>query len=133
MKLASEISVRKEPISEELVLALLNKFGAGNDAPAPRLSPKLVLGRTAEHFHLKTSDLCGDRRLKTIALARQVAMYLLRKEVQLPLEACGRLLGGRDHSTVLHGQEKIASLLSTSEKLRLDIAAIRKSLYVDKV
>ena len=66
-----------------------------------------------------------------MALPRQITMYLLRKEVQLPLNEVGRLLGGRDHSTILHGQEKIAKLLPQSEKLRFDVTSIRKSLFVD--
>lgn len=131
LKLNSEISLRKEPITEELVMALLNKFNGEAETLKNRLSPKQVVGRVAEYFQLKTGDLYGDRRLKSMALPRQIAMYLLRKEVQLPLNEVGRLLGGRDHSTILHGQDKIAKLLPQSEKLRLDVTAIRKSLYVD--
>ena len=131
LKLNSEITLRKEPITEELVMALLNKFNGEVESLKSRISPKQVVGRVAEYFQLKTGDLYGDRRLKSIALPRQITMYLLRKEVQLPLNEVGRLLGGRDHSTILHGQEKIAKLLPQSEKLRLDVTAIRKSLYVD--
>lgn len=131
MKLSSEVTLRQEPITEELVLALLNKFNGEAELPRTRLSPKQIVGRVAEHFRIRPGDLYGSRRLKTVALARQIAMYLLRKEIQLPLTECGRILGGRDHSTILHGQEKISGLLPTSEKLRFDVTAIRKSLYVD--
>jgi len=132
MKLNSEVTLRKEPITEELAMALLNKFNGEAEALTTRISPKQIVGHVAEYYQIKPSALYGERRLKTIALARQVTMYLMRKEVQLPLEEVGRILGGRDHSTILHGQEKIAKLLPQSEKLRLDVTAIRKSLYVDK-
>ncbi len=132
MKLNSEVTLRKEPITEELAMALLNKFNGEAEALTTRISPKQIVSRVAEYYQIKPSALYGERRLKTIALARQVTMYLMRKEVQLPLEEVGRILGGRDHSTVLHGQEKIAKLLPQSEKLRFDVTAIRKSLYVDK-
>ncbi len=131
LKLNSEITLRKEPITEELAMALLNKFNGGVETLKTRISAKQVIGRVAEYFQLKTSDLFGDRRLKSMALPRQITMYLLRKEVQLPLNEVGRLLGGRDHSTILHGQEKIAKLLPQSEKLRFDVTSIRKSLFVD--
>ncbi len=131
MKLNSEVTLRKEPITEELAMALLNKFNGEAEALTARISPKQVISRVAEYYQIKPSALYGERRLKTIALARQITMYLLRKEVQLPLEEVGRILGGRDHSTILHGQEKIAKLLPQSEKLRFDVTAIRKSLYVD--
>ena len=131
MKLTSEVALRKEPITEELAMALLNKFNGGAETLKTRISPKQVVARVADYFQIKPSALYGDRRLKSIALARQITMYLLRKEVQLPLEEVGRILGGRDHSTILHGQEKIAKLLPESEKVRLDVTAIRKALYVD--
>jgi len=131
MKLNSEVTLRKEPITEELAMALLNKFNGEAEAIKIRFSPKQVIGLVAEYYQIKPSALLGERRLKTISLARQIVMYLLRKEIQLPLEEVGRILGGRDHSTILHGQEKIARLLPQSEKLRFDITAIRKSLYVD--
>jgi len=132
MKLNSEVTLRQEPITEELAMALLNKFNGEAEALTTRISPKQIISRVAEYYQIKPAALYGERRLKTVALARQVTMYLMRKEVQLPLEEVGRILGGRDHSTVLHGQEKIAKLLPQSEKLRFDVTAIRKSLYVDK-
>jgi chromosomal replication initiator protein len=131
MKLVSEVTLRKEPITEELAMALLNKFNGGAEALTTRISPKQIVSRVAEYYQIKPSALYGERRLKTVALARQITMYLMRKEVQLPLEEVGQILGGRDHSTILHGQEKIAKLLPQSEKLRFDVTAIRKSLYVD--
>jgi len=67
-----------------------------------------------------------------VALPRQVVMYLLRKELRLSLKEVGRVLGGRDHSTVLHGQEKVSRLLSESEDLRLDVINIRKQIYQNR-
>ena len=62
-------------------------------------------------------------------MPRQIAMYLLRKEPQIPLVEAGQVLGGRDHSTIIHGSDKISAMVAESETLRLDIAAIRKKLY----
>ncbi len=129
MRLSSEVIARKEPITEELVMALLNKMNGEAVMTKARVAPKQVVAQVADYYQLKTSDIYGESRVKNLALARQIVMYLLRKEVQLPLKEVGRFLGGRDHSTVIHGQEKIARLLPQSERLRLDVTAIRKKLY----
>ena len=76
------------------------------------------------HFMLSTS------RERTIALPRQVAMYLMREEAQCSLPRIGSYLGNRDHSTVMHGYDKIASELKNENvQVRKDISAIRSALY----
>jgi chromosomal replication initiator protein len=92
-------------------------------------SPARTLELTATHFALTVSDLTGRRRTAGIALARQVAMYLLRAENGLSLPAIGALLGGRDHSTVSHGVEKIARDAEHDESLRQDLVALRTKIY----
>ncbi len=56
-------------------------------------------------------------------------MYLLRTELKLPLMDIGQLLGGRDHTTIMHGVDKITNLLPGSEDLRVDIAGIKQKVY----
>lgn len=68
----------------------------------------------------------GKGRARLVARPRQMLMYILRVEYNLPLEEVGRLSGGRDHSTVLHGVDKIASLASIDESTRGDISRIKK-------
>lgn len=92
-------------------------------------SPDIVIKIVAEHFQLKADDLCGRKRTKEIAGARQIAMYLLRDEHGLSLPAIGDLLGGRDHSTVRYGIEKIAAELEQDESLRESISILRENLY----
>jgi chromosomal replication initiator protein len=55
-------------------------------------------------------------------------MFLLREETALSLSAIGKILGGRDHSTVIHGHGKVATLINIDDKLRGDILAIRNNL-----
>lgn len=126
-KLINEIETKKIPITSELVTALLGN--ANGLSPKKYVKPREVISAVSSHFNIKVSELLGQRRLKNIALARQVLMYLLRNDLKLPLEEIGRILGGRDHSTVIHGVEKITSLLPESEDLRVDIMGIRKKLY----
>lgn len=92
-------------------------------------SPQKVLELAASHFHLSTEDLTGTRRTKNIADARHVAMYLLREDNNLSLPQIGQLLGGRDHTTVGHGIDKIAHELMHDEARRRDVVLLRDKIY----
>lgn len=91
--------------------------------------PQEILDAVATHFRLDAQVLRGRRRAKQVMLARQVAMYLLREEGRLSLANIGRELGGRYHSTVLRGCQKISASLDADSTLRHAISAIRESLY----
>ena len=100
---------------------------------APRRSvctPTRTVERVAAHFGLTPADLTGRRRTADVAHARQVAMYLLREENSLSLPAIGEHLGGRDHSTISHGVEKVTNDMQKSETLRQVITRLREQLYV---
>ena len=83
----------------------------------------------AEHFNLRAEELTGRKRTKEIANARQIAMYLMREENDLSLPAIGEHLGGRDHSTVRYGVERVSEDLERDEALRMTILALREKVY----
>ncbi len=93
-------------------------------------TPPRTIARVAEYYGLTVDDLTGRRRTADIARARQVAMYLLREENGLSLPSVGEFLGGRDHSTVSHGVEKIAGEIQSDEGLRQAIVKLRDRLYL---
>ena len=68
-------------------------------------------------------------RAARIAEPRQVAMYLMREETESSFPTIGAVIGGRDHTTVLHGCGKIARLIEQDAKLRRDVMQIRERLY----
>ena len=72
-----------------------------------KLDHRRVLSTVNNYFNLKLADLTGPRRQKELVLPRQLAMYILQKECGLPLERIGEILGGRDHTTIMHGVSKI--------------------------
>ncbi|MCX6817032.1 MAG: chromosomal replication initiator protein DnaA [Candidatus Beckwithbacteria bacterium] len=129
MRLYGEQQTRKEPLTEELAMALLNRINGEAKQLKNRLNPKQILGAVSDYYQVKPMDLRGESRLRALVLARQVAMYLLRRELFLPQTAVGALLGGRDHTTIIHGEGKIAKDLGTNEQLRLDVTNIRKNIY----
>ncbi len=102
------------------------------DTLVPQRRPReaaSVVRIVAGHFNLTKEALLGRSRTKEIANARQLAMYLLREENGLSLINIGELLGGRDHSTVRHGVEKIAQDIERDEGVRREIVALREKIY----
>ena len=87
-----------------------------------------VIAAVASHFGVSAEAIKGRKRDKKTAQARQVAMYLLREECGLGLVAIGRALGGKDHTTVRHGCERIANQLNVDPHLRRDLINIREAL-----
>ena len=127
-RVVTESETKGIPMSVELVSSLLKKNLTEKELDSKVIRPKLVIETTADYYHLKVNQLKSPTRVKEVVLPRHVLMYLLRAELGLPLEEVGRLLGGRDHSTVLHGVEKITNLLIENEDLRVDISGIKQRL-----
>ena len=93
------------------------------------LSPEQVVQTVARHYNVPVEQLRGKARDRQIVLPRQIAMYLMREETEAPLMRIGEALGGRDHSTVLHGCDKIEREMAENEDFRRDIGALRELLY----
>ncbi|MBW7883070.1 MAG: chromosomal replication initiator protein DnaA [Caldilineaceae bacterium] len=113
------------PLTLSLVEGLLGNL-APRRAPCP---PTQTLQLVADHFGFRVEELTGRRRTADIAQARHVAMYLLREENGLSLPAVGDYVGGRDHSTVSHGVEKIGKDLQRDEVLRQVVMSLRNRMY----
>lgn len=114
-------------ITPELTAIALADIGAGESKRA--LTDEMIIKATAAHFTLAPEALLGRKRDKSVALARQIAMYLMREEMNASWTDIGRALGGRDHSTILHGHEKIATEVEASSALRREILDIKEAIY----
>ena len=93
-----------------------------------KVTPELVLDVVSDHFNVSVSELKGSRRNARTAGARQIVMYLCRQMTDASLQSIGDLLGGRDHSTVNHGVDKIARDVEKDETLRNTIEIIQKKI-----
>jgi chromosomal replication initiator protein len=91
------------------------------------INPRHLISVCAKHFGVKTGDLCGSSRKKELVSARHLTAYLLLTEINLPLEEVGKLLGGRDHTSIMHARDKIHTDLSTNPQLRSVINQIKAS------
>lgn len=91
--------------------------------------PEAIIRAVAAHYAVDQAEILGPRRSARIAEPRQVAMFLIREETEASFPAIGALFGGRDHTTVLHGCEKIGRLVEQDAKLRRDILQLKQRIY----
>ena len=82
----------------------------------------------AEHFGVNSSDLCGNKRNSKIVVPRQIAMYLCREIISSPYKNIGKALGNRDHTTVMHGIEKIENEINTDKNLKKTINVLKNKI-----
>jgi chromosomal replication initiator protein len=82
------------------------------DAAGPEITSATIMAQTAAYFGITIEDLCGSSRSRVLVTARQIAMYLCRELTDLSLPKIGQQFGGRDHTTVMHADRKIRSLMA---------------------
>jgi chromosomal replication initiator protein len=92
------------------------------------IHPDDVITVVCNYFNVKTTQLKGARREASLVKPRHICMYLLREEFGLTLVEIGNLLGGRDHTTVMHGVEKIKALSINTASLNEEILLIKRAV-----
>ena len=92
------------------------------------LTPDYIISVVAEHFSVTVADLSGNKRNSKIVIPRQVAMYLCREIISTPLKSIGKCLGNRDHTTVMHGIDKIEKEIENDENLKNTIEILTKKI-----
>ena len=87
-----------------------------------------ILKTVCNYYSVKTADIKGPRRNKELVIPRQITMYLIQELTKTPLVSIGEFLGGRDHTTIMHGVGKIEKDILNQDKMREDVINIRKEL-----
>jgi chromosomal replication initiator protein len=116
-------------IGQPLSLQLVNVALADLLPKRDKIESTQVLYAVAATFGVDAKELLGKDRSREIALPRQVAMYLMREEANFSLPQIGAALGGRDHTTIMYGCDKIADLIERDDRLRRQLIQIREQLY----
>jgi chromosomal replication initiator protein len=113
-----------QPLTVELAEEALRNF-------APQYShanPEQILETVARFYGIEVSAIRGPSRSRAIARPRQIVMYLIREETGTSLPQIGDILGGRDHSTILYGCERIADLIEEDSDVRREVMGLRQQL-----
>jgi chromosomal replication initiator protein len=105
-------SLNRQPVDLQLTEIVLKDLIPGGDDSVPEISGTAIMAETAAYFGLAVEDLSGSSRSRVLVTARQIAMYLCRELTDLSLPKIGALFGGRDHTTVMHADRKIRSLMA---------------------
>ena len=92
------------------------------------ITPNLIIEMVAEHFSVSSDDITSKKRNSEFVLPRQVVMYLCRNMLDISLTNIGKILGKKDHTTIIHGIKKIEEDIITNEELKNKIDRIKKKL-----
>ena len=114
------------PITPELAEEALKDTISPNVQKA--ITPELIIRVVSEHYGVTAEDILSKKRSSDIAFPRQVAMYLCRNLTSIPAVAIGQYLGGRDHTTVLYGHDKIAEDISKNPQMAETIDILIKKI-----
>jgi chromosomal replication initiator protein len=103
-------SLNRQPVDLNLAEIVLKDLIP--DSEGSEITAATIMAATAAYFGLSMEDLCGSSRSRVLVTARQIAMYLCRELTDLSLPKIGQQFGGRDHTTVMHADRKIRSLMA---------------------
>ena len=92
------------------------------------ISADLIIDMVSRYFNISVEDIKGKKRNASIAMARQVAMFITRDMTTLSLEDVGREFGGKDHTTVLHSIKKVETAMQMDPKLDRDISELKENI-----
>ena len=126
-RMVAQAELMSEPITVQSASRILEELTADTERHA--IDPECILEAVSNHFRVGTDSLLARGRTQKIAHARQVAMYLLINELEMTPTQVGRLLGGRDHATVIHGAGKINGEINEDTHLRRDVLSIKEAIF----
>ncbi len=125
-RVVATAQMEKAPITPALARRVLQEMDGAEDLSI--LSPDQVIKAVQRIFKVDQADMTGSRRKREFVLARQAAMYLLRKRLKLPVARIGAILGGKNHATVVHGIKRITFELHDNGPLKDKMAAVKEEL-----
>lgn len=121
-------SMTDAPITTSMVAEALR--GLVGQGATKEVTIPIIQNKVAKYFNVTVTDLKGKKRVKSIVMPRQIAMYLSRELTDASLPKIGQEFGGKDHTTVIHAHEKIQTELLTNKDLQNDIKEIKDQLQV---
>lgn len=124
MQILQSLKTQNLDASPQNIASYLNK--------APKktltLNYKQVISSICSYFKLNFRELAGPKRQKELVLPRHIAMYILSEELGITVEKIGQILGGRDHTTVMHGRDKIKELIVKDREVQRILIEVKQEL-----
>ncbi len=123
MQIMQSLKLKGLTATAENIIPFLN-----NHPRKEKVDPKQALLRICDFFNITVKDLVGPGRQKELVLPRHFAMYILSDQFGLTVESIGKLLGGRDHTTVMHGRDKIKELVLKDRDIQQIMVEVKSKL-----
>ncbi len=125
-KLTAYANLEHTEITLEIAIQELQNI-ISPDTPH-EVTPQLIIEVVAEHFGITVDQMMSKSRSTDISNPRQIAMFLCKNMTDHPLDSIGQLLGGRDHSTIIHGIKKVSDEMMMDENYRQTVETVRKKI-----
>jgi chromosomal replication initiator protein len=119
--------LHKVPPSEEVIHTALHNYIHQNSKQS--VGPGKIIKTVTNFFNITIDEILGPKRIKELVYARQIAMYLIRSELNLSYPLIGKEMGGKDHTTVIYACEKIEKEIKRNDQLQRDVTALKERLY----
>jgi len=125
LRVVTQASTKHQDLTEQLAEQALKN---NSDTQKAKLHPDDVIKSACDYFSIKPTQLKGPKRDASLVKARQITMFLLKHELGMTYTEIGNVLGGRDHTTIMHGVEKMEVLSEEKSTLKEEILGITKFL-----
>ena len=112
-------------ITIDIAIEAIGSIKGGNDI-ASQLTEQKIISVVADYYNLSPSQLTSKTRTEQVALARHISMYLIRKHLDIPLKRIGQIFGGKDHTTVMAGIDKVEKGLKTDPQMQQAIEELER-------
>jgi chromosomal replication initiator protein len=127
IKIIAQHELDGRPITLENVKNALSSLSSRSSDKA--INAKELIKIVADFYNLKIESLSGNCRKKELVNPRQIAMYLLREELEISYPSIGQEFGGRDHTTAMHAYQKIKKVLENNNRVKQEIESLKQKLY----
>lgn len=128
IRVIAAASLNRTDVTIQLAQVALKDLFPGGDGSA--ISVNTIMAETGTYFGLTLEDLCSSSRTRQLVTARQIAMYLTRELTDLSLPKIGQAFGGRDHTTVIHANNKISKLMHEREAIYQQVQELTSRIKV---
>jgi len=125
-KVVAACELSNSPVTLEKAQETLGAIASNNRKV---ITPDLVIKEVHKYYRIPIEEILGRKRTKELVLPRQITMYLLRALCDLSFPEIGREMGGKDHSTIMHGCEKIVNTINTNSRIKEDIVHIKEMIF----
>lgn len=121
--------LHEEPISLDLAARALNESVSDEGEEKEEVTPERIISAVCAYYKCKKEDLLGKGKKSDLVKARQICAYLMCELLSLPLVAVGKLLGGRDHTTIMYSRDKVEDMIRLNEKIAKEVDDVKNAVY----